>query len=105
MSTMTDEQLTLLRDRSTALVRFVRAIFVALPAELKAADLRIECARTAFGQIDGTLIDGYNLSASVANPVEDDPTRLSFSIQVDEAFNRLRDDVFSVEEAAGRGCE
>jgi hypothetical protein len=105
MTNLTNEQLEILRDRSGALVRFVRAIFVAIPAELKAADLQIKCARTAFAHIDGTLTDGYDLSASVAYPVEDDPTRISFSIQVDRDFNRLRDDVLTVDEAAQLGHE
>ena len=102
---MNEEQLTLLRDRCSALVRFIRAIFVEIPAELKKADLHIDCARTAFANVDGTMTDGYNLNASVAYPVEGDPTRISFSIQVDNDFNRLRDDMLSVEEAAQRGCE
>ena len=102
---LTDEQRATLRDRSFALVRFVRAVYAEIPDELKAADLRIDCARTAFAHNDGTMTDGYELSASVAYPVEGDPTRIAFSIQVDDAFNRLRDDVLSVEEAAQKGCE
>lgn len=100
-----ERQATERKDRAERLVLLTRAIRDVLDPGLAAHDLeiRLRVQRTLAPPYEG-VHEGYTLDASVQHPTEE-PTRISFTIFMGKHFERVIDDVLSVQDAAARGME